>query len=633
MTDWKKEFRVEDAHHCGAGAGGTDDGVVVGKDFAVTLRQLPGFVPVAGVKGRLAATGLGGGKFRLEAEPAQDVDHGDADLRIQLVNEARNEDGNAHGWQATAATRTSKRVFLHRLYLSGEALTVSLTGQEAKMKRYALVCLLGLAGHVCAETQLTIYNQNFATVKEARSLDLKKGENEVRVTDITAHLETDSVVLRDVKRPDALQILEQNYESDPLSEGLLLRKSEGKTLDFEITLPQTGEKKIVKGKILRSGYVPHTAAFRRYGQQYYATQMAYANPQTGGGQPIVEVNGKVQFGLPGKPLFEALDPKAFLKPTLLWRLWADKAGRHDTEFSYLTGGMRWEASYNAVAPEKGDNFDIIGWVTLENMSGKDFENASVKLMAGDVARARPDQNARISRDSDDGYRGASATGVTERAFEEYHLYSLARPTTVLDREVKQVEFVRAANVPAKRIYVYDGFKRSDRHSGRGYDSIRTEASYGTQSNPKIWVMLEFKNSAKERLGMALPKGKVKIYRRDTDGRSEFIGEDQIDHTPKDEIVRLYTGNAFDIVGERRQTEFKLDRSHRVVDESFEIKIRNHKSEPIEVRVVEHMYRWIQWEITGSNVEYTKTDARTIEFRPKVPADGQAIINYTVHYTW
>ena len=160
-------------------------------------------------------------------------------------------------------------------------------------------------------------------------------------------------------------------------------------LDFEITMPQTGEKKIVKGKILRSGYVPHYEAFQRYGSQYAVAQMAYASPQ-GGGQPIVEVDGKIQFGLPGKPIFDALDPQAFLKPTLLWRLAADKAGKHDTEFSYLTGGMRWEADYNAVAPEKGDTFDIIGWVTLENMSGKDFENASVKLMAGDVARAQPE---------------------------------------------------------------------------------------------------------------------------------------------------------------------------------------------------------------------------------------------------
>ena len=501
------------------------------------------------------------------------------------------------------------------------------------MKIVPILAALAVSSVVHAQTQLTIYNQNFATVKETRTLELQRGENEVRVTDITAHLEPDSVVVRDLKRPDALRVLEQNYESDPLSEGLLLRRSEGKLLEFEIVLPQTGEKKIVKGKVLRSGYVPHSAAMQRYGQQYAYQQMDLANAQTGG-EPIVEVDGKIQFGLPGKPLFEALDPKAFLKPTLLWRLWADQAGKHETEFSYLTGGMRWEANYNAVAPENGDTFDLIGWVTLENMSGKDFENASVKLMAGDVARVQPEQQNGVMFGAADAVSIVNgAPAVTEKTFDEYHLYTLPRPTAVLDREIKQVEFVRAANVPAKRIFVYDGFKVDPRYQGWDYFNIRQQADYGTTSNPKVWVMLEFKNAEQSHLGMPLPKGKVKVYRRDTDGRNEFIGEDQIDHTPKDETVRVYTGNAFDVVGERRQTSFKLDSNGHWADESFEIKLRNHKPQKIEVRVVEHLYRWIQWEITTKSLDFAKTDARTIEFRPTILADGEATITYTAHYSW
>ena len=279
-----------------------------------------------------------------------------------------------------------------------------------------LLAIPVVAGALCAQTQLTVYNENFAVVKEARKLDLTKGENEIRITDITAHLEPESVILRDLRLPDSIRILEQNYESDPLSEGLLLRKSEGKVLDFEIT-EQNGTTRIVKGRILRSGYVPHTAAFQRYGAQYQYSQMAYANPE-GGGQPIVEVDGKIKFGLPGKPIFDSLDPKAFLKPTLLWRLWSGDAGEHQVEFSYLTGGMRWEANYNAVAAEKGDSFDIVGWVTLENMSGKDFENAAVKLMAGDVARA-PNEN-QYPAVAKMAMAGAVAMGgepVTEKAFE------------------------------------------------------------------------------------------------------------------------------------------------------------------------------------------------------------------------
>ncbi|HXN47767.1 MAG TPA: DUF4139 domain-containing protein [Bryobacteraceae bacterium] len=499
--------------------------------------------------------------------------------------------------------------------------------------RTLLLAVPLLAAALSAQTQLTIYNQNFAAVKETRALDLTKGENEIRVTDITAHLEPESVILRDLRLPDSIRILEQNYESDPLSEGLLLRKSEGKVLEFEVAEPN-GPPRIVKGRILRSGYVPHTAAFQQYGAQYQYAQQIFANPE-GGGQPIVVVDGKIQFGLPGKPIFDSLDPKAFLKPTLLWRLWSGDAGQHHVEFSYLTGGMRWEANYNAVAAEKGDRFDIVGWVTLENMSGKDFENASVKLMAGDVARA-PNGNPAMAVFVSDGANLLDARGgpaVTEKSFEEYHLYTLERPTTVLDREVKQVEFVRANGVPAERMYVYDGLKIDQRYRNWDSATIRNQADYGTESNPKVWVMLEFKNSEKSHLGMPLPKGKVKVYRRDSDGRNEFVGEDAVDHTPKDETVRLYTGNAFDIVGERRQTNFKVDNNHHSADESFEIKVRNHKTEPVQVRVVEHLYRWFQWDITDKSLEYAKKDARTVEFRPTIEPGGEAVIHYTVHYTW
>lgn len=216
---------------------------------------------------------------------------------------------------------------------------------------------------------------------------------------------------------------------------------------------------------------------------------------------------------------------------------------------------------------------------------------------------------------------------------EYHLYTLERPATVLDREIKQVEFVRASGVPAARVYVYDGFRMDPGYRGWDAHSIRTRPEYGTQSQPKVWAMLEFRNSEASRLGMPLPRGTVKIYRRDLDGRNEFIGEDAIDHTPKDETVRLYTGNAFDVVGERRQTNFRLDTNNHRADESFEIRIRNHKEQDVEVRVVEHLYRWLQWEVTETSKDFAKTDARTIEFRPRVPAGGEAVVTYTVRYSW
>lgn len=500
--------------------------------------------------------------------------------------------------------------------------------------RRLLVLLLLTPALAWSETQVTIYNQQFALVKERVALELTKGEQEVRMTDITAHLEPDSVVVRDVQQPDALTVLEQNYEPDPLNQGLMLREAEGQTITFENTVPATGEKIQVQGKILRSGYVPHLSALANYGAPYAMRQMNMAQPQ-GGGQPIVEVNGKILFGLPGTPLFDQLADDAVLKPTLLWRVQSSAAGRRQLEYSYLTGGLRWEASYNLVAPKTGNNYDLVGWITLENMSGKDFHQARVKLMAGDVNRAQgQDANGRamamVMRNRVDG--GDNRPTVSERTFDDYHLYEVARPLEMRDREVKQVEFLRAAEIPATRFYVYDGAKISEQHRGWNEETIRRQREYGVECNPKVWTMLEFQNTEKNGLGLPLPKGRLKLYRHDQDQTLEFVGEDWMDHTARDEAIRLAIGNAFDLVGERKQTNYQQINNNEV-RESFEITLRNHKTEPVEVRVVEHLYRWTNWEIENSSQDFAKTDARTIEYRVTVPPAGRAIINYTAHYSW
>jgi hypothetical protein len=224
--------------------------------------------------------------------------------------------------------------------------------------------------------------------------------------------------------------------------------------------------------------------------------------------------------------------------------------------------------------------------------------------------------------------------VTEKAFDEFHLYTLARPTTLRDSETKQVEFVRAAGIPSRRLYVYDG-AAIDRNRWNGWDAtaLRNNPDYGTQSNPKVWVMREFENDEASGLGIPLPKGKLRFYTRDADGQLEFTGENLIDHTPKDETVRVYTGNAFDLVGERVRTEFRVSNDQDWIDESFQITLRNHKIEPVEFRVVEHLYRWTNWELRDPSFEYAKTDSQTVEARITVPADGEAVLTYTVHYSW
>jgi len=473
------------------------------------------------------------------------------------------------------------------------------------------------------EVALTIYNSDFALVKESRTLSLQAGANETRFTNVTSLLEPDSVVLRDRKDPEGLRILEQNYEGDPLSEASMLRQSEGKTLQFRTVNPATGAVEIVTGRLVRAGYDGggNGYAMRRYGGQPFGVA---TNPLS----PIVELKDKILFSLPGQPLFDPPGKDAILKPTLLWRLQAAKGGDRDVEVSYMTGGMRWEATYNLVAPETGDNFDLVGWVTLENESGAQFDNARVKLLAGDVNKVQPAMAGMVmamkSRADE------MAPQVTEKAFDEYHLYTLTNPTTLREREVKQVEFCRAARLPGKRFYVYDGAMVPE-YAYQG--GMAQQPDLGAQSNPKVATMIEFRNSKEAGLGIPLPKGTMKMYRADSDGSREFIGENPIDHTPADETVRLTVGNAFDLRGERRQTDFKVDSSRQTATEAFEIKVRNHKKEPVEVRVVEHLYRWSGWKIALSSVPFEKIDARTIQFKVTIPADGEKVVTYRVNYSW
>jgi hypothetical protein len=495
----------------------------------------------------------------------------------------------------------------------------------------ALVLLLGTSRMLAAQPALTIYNQNFAVVRDTIPLDLKTGVNEVRFTDTTAHLEPDSVILRDPAGKTKLQILEQNYRNDPVSQELLLSLFEGKTIDFETDLGW-GQKKVVQGKIIRSGYVPHAqSAMQRYGGAYYQSQMAMASAT---GQPIIDVEGKLRFSMPGQPVFPALTGDTILKPMIDWQINTDKPGKMDAELAYVTGGMSWEADYNVVAPETSDLLDVIGWVTMDNQSGKTFENAKIKLMAGDVSKIQRGEPFAFREELAAAATTAPVPAATEKAFQDYHLYTLSRPATLHDRETKQVEFIRANGVKSQRIYVYDGLKIDwNRWRNYGMENIRNNQELGAEMETKVAIMREFKNSEANHLGMPLPKGRVRFYKQDDDKQLEFTGENSIDHTPKDETIRVYTGNAFDLVGERRRTNIKVDSNNHWVDESIEIKLRNHKKEPVEIRVVEHLFRWYTWDITEKSDPFVKTNAQTMEFRVQLKPDEEKAIHYTVHYSW
>ena len=475
-----------------------------------------------------------------------------------------------------------------------------------------LVALLLVAVSASAEPALTIYNQNFAVVRDTVPLDLKSGANAMIYSGATAQVEPDSVILRDPAGKHSLQILEQNYRNDPVSQELLLSLFEGKTIDFENvrTKDSTQITELIPGKVVRSGFVP------------------------GGGntQPIIEVNGKLQFTLPGEPLFPDLGSDTILKPAFNWLLQSDKPGSFDAEVGYVTGGFDWSASYNLVSPEKGDYCDLVGWITMNNNSGKTFDNAKIKLLAGDVNKIQPPHVTAIG-----GMRmfkaamamdAAEAPAVSEKAFDEFHLYSIARPTTLHDHETKQVEFVHAEKMYAPTIYVYDGA------TGYQFYGLNYDQGYGQSDNKKIIVQREFKNAETNQLGIALPAGKLRFYRRDDDGQLQFVGENTIDHTPRNETVRVTTGNSFDLVGERKQTNFRVDTSEKWMDETFEIKLRNRKkTDAVEIRVVEHLYRWSNWDITAKSDDFVKKDSQTIEFRIPVKPDEEKTVTYTVHYSW
>ena len=463
------------------------------------------------------------------------------------------------------------------------------------MKLPALLLLAAASFSFAADPALTIYNGGYAVVRETLPIDLKSGVNQVSFAGVTAQVEADSVILRDIKGIAEFQILEQSYRNDPVSQAMLLSLFEGKTLEF-VRLETNKPDRVVTGKVVRSGFVP--------GGRYV--------------EPIIEVDGKLQFSLPGSPLFPSLGNDNILKPTLNWKLNSASSGKIDAEVAYLSNGFTWEASYNLVATDKSDLLDVVGWVTMNNQSGMTFNDAKIKLMAGDVNRAQPEYPRAGRAMVADAMAFSAAKAVTEKSFDEFHLYTLGNPATLRDKETKQVEFVRASGVKAERLYVFDGADQNRE---------------GSDSPGKVQVYREFKNSEVNKLGMALPKGKVRFYTQDGDRQLEFVGENRIDHTPKDEVIRVLTGNSFDLVGEHRMTNNTEDGANRVATQSFEIKVRNRKKEPVEIHVVEHAARGGNWTLTAQSQPHEKKDASTFEFRVPLKPDEEKVVTYTIRYTW
>jgi len=450
---------------------------------------------------------------------------------------------------------------------------------------------------------LTVYNSNFALVKDTRTITLGSGITSIDVEDVAARIDPTSVLFKSITAPNSVGILEQNYQFDLISPENILNKSVGQRVTF--------------------------TSFNDQGQPYTQSGVLL-NPPKNGGTVVKTDDGKMVMNPYGQVSLEKMPEGLHPKPTLNWLLQCEKAGEQDAEISYITDGIGWKADYVALVNGPDTALDLSGWVTLNNNSGTTYTDASLTLMAGDVRRLQPPQERLLYAMEEARPSAAPAPQFEEKSFFEYHMYTMARPTTIRDNETKQLSLLNASGAPVEKEMIYDGRQewwRSWWFPGRSGDP---GGGYDTSNYHKVNVVLQLKNSKENHMGMPLPKGKIRVYKLDDQGKQQFVGEDEIDHTPKDEKIRLYIGDSFDVVGDYKRTNYRKI-SDRSIEESFEVKIRNHKDTPVTVRVIDHV--WDDWKVMLSSREFTKKDAHTIEFAVNVAKDGEETVTYTIRTQW
>jgi len=464
-----------------------------------------------------------------------------------------------------------------------------------------------------ASVDLTVYNDGQALIREERTVNLAKGDNRVRIPDIPATIDATSLHFSSLTDPASLRVLEQNYQYDLVSQAKLLERYLGKSVEFLREDPATHREIAVPGRILAIGN-PDAG---NYGTHHPGM--------------VAEINGKLEMQPSGRLALPLLPEGLMLKPQLEWRVQSEREGDQNVEISYLAEGLTWSCDYVALLAKGDDKLDLTGWVTLSNQSGAAFRNAGLKLVAGEVHRVEAIGDMIGSLDLEE-EKAEPPPQFQQKELFEYKLYSLQRRTDLGGQETKQIELVSARNAAVRKLLVYDGEDPEWRN--RLFDlASRGERDFGEQSNPKVGIYLAFRNDEKSGLGMPLPEGTVRVYKRDDDGKEQFVGEDLIGHTPKDEEMRLYLGNSFDLVGERARTGFAKLALNRGVEESYRIKVRNHKAEAVEVMIYEHPWRWNRWKIAKSDAKSEKVDQSTLRFPVKIGPEKEAIVNYTIRYQW
>jgi hypothetical protein len=425
------------------------------------------------------------------------------------------------------------------------------------------------------QVRITVYNNNLALVHETRQMDLPKPTGLCSYRDVAAYIDPTSVHFKSVSNPEAVRVLEQNFEYDLVSADKILQRY----LDQNVRL-MSKQGSPIEGRLLSAG-------------GNVVLQAADNSIRILNNSEIVSTE------LPKLP--EGL----ITRPTLVWQVQNNGPAKQMVEVSYLTSGMNWHAEYVGVLDANDQNMDLAAWVSIENNCGASYQDAKILLIAGDIHRAEPP--ARIMRKAMQMEALAVAPDFEEKEFFEYHLYTLTRASTLKDRQQKQIELFPAARTPVTKEYTYDG----------------------ARNQKKVNVTITFKNKKEAGLGIALPAGKVRLYK--PEGQAQvLVGEDAIGHTPRDEEVRLNVGDAFDIVGERTQVSYRQV-GDRASEEKVKITLRNHKDAAITVIVVEHFGG--DWRITESTLQHKKKDANTAEWRVPVAARGEANLEYTVFRTW
>ena len=438
---------------------------------------------------------------------------------------------------------------------------------------------------------VTIYNENLALIKDQRRVVLEAGRNRLALREVSARMRPETALLRSLSHPGALSLVEQNFDFDLLTPAKLLEKYVGRNVKIVRTHPTTGVESFETATVLAAS-----------------------------SGVVLRIGDRIETGLPGRIVYDGVPPNLRDRPTLVTELDSARGGMQNVELSYLSSGLAWKADYVAELNGADTALDLNGWVTLTNTSGTAYPNAKLQLVAGDINRVREELRLSQRAMADRVAEAAPASKMAQEALFEYHLYTLARPTTIADNQTKQVALLSAQAVPVVKELVL-----------QGSDYYYRSSVGGIGQKMKVGVFVQLENRESSRLGMPMPKGVVRVYKKDGAGNAQFVGEDRIDHTPKNETVRLKLGEAFDLTADKKQTDFKrrepTNRASYVFESAYEIVLRNAKKEAASVVVREPVPG--DWTMLEETQRHAKVAAGTAEWRVHVPAEGSTTLRYRV----